>query len=29
LRHEVEVFKARPGFKRFEVVKNENEKLWS
>jgi hypothetical protein len=28
LRHEVEVFKARPAFKSFEVVRNKNEKLW-
>ncbi len=29
LHHEVEVFKARPAFKSFEVVRNNNEKLWA
>lgn len=29
LRHDVEVFKARPAFKSFEVVRNKNEKLWA
>ena len=29
VRHEVAVFKARPAFKSFEVVRNENEKLWA
>jgi len=26
---DVEVFKARPAFKKFEITKNKNEKLWT
>ena len=29
LSQDVEVFKARPAFKSFEVVRNKNEKLWA
>ncbi len=29
LKNQVEVFKARPAFKTFEVVRNKNEKLWA
>lgn len=28
-KEDLEIFKARAGFKRFEVVRNQNEKLWA